>query len=80
MSKDKEIKLKKLLKSEHFLRTVHNKTKYRLVKTLISKYQYKKLDSLDIIESIADDVLTTLSIVGADMYGRYGDEEMGDQE
>ena len=75
MAKNKKVnkdELDELLESEHFLKTVHMKTKYRIVETLVDKYQYKKLDGLDIIEDIADDILKTLSIVGADMYGRYG--------
>tara|TARA_B100000131_G_scaffold225309_1_gene216923 strand:- start:1277 stop:1522 length:246 start_codon:yes stop_codon:yes gene_type:complete len=61
-----------LLNSEHFLKTVHMKTKYYLVKNLVKKYKHKTLDNLDVIEDIADDVMRTLSVVGADMYGRYG--------
>ena len=76
MAKGKKEKLDKLLESEHFLKTLHMKTKYNLVRTLVKKYKHKKLDNLDIIEDIADDVLRTLSLVGADMYGRYGGKDM----
>ena len=66
--------LKELLGSKFFVNTVYMKTKYRLVETLVDKYQYEKLDNMDIIEDMADDIMNVLFITGADMYGRYGGE------
>jgi len=70
MKKDKS--LKEMLDSEFFTNAIYNKTKLRLVKTIVDKYAYEKLDSLDKCEDLADDIMNILFIVGADMYGRYG--------
>ena len=45
---------------------VHNYTKYKLVEMLINRLQEDKLklDNLNAIEDLADDVLTTLAIAG----------------
>ncbi len=41
---------------------VSNYTKFKLVEMLIDKYKDSKLDNLNQIEQIADDVLNTLSL------------------
>jgi hypothetical protein len=45
---------------------VHNYTKYKLVEMLINRLQEDKLklDNLNAIEDLADDVLKTLAIAG----------------
>ena len=45
---------------------VHNYTKYKLVEMLIDRFQEDKikLDNLNSIEDLADDVLKTLAIAG----------------
>ena len=45
---------------------VHNYTKYKLVEMLINRFQEDKikLDNLNAIEDLADDVLKTLAIAG----------------
>ena len=45
---------------------VHNYTKYKLVEMLINRFQEDKikLDNLNSIEDLADDVLKVLSIAG----------------
>jgi len=45
---------------------VHNYTKYKLVEMLINRFQEDKikLDNLNSIEDLADDVLKTLAIAG----------------
>ena len=45
---------------------VHNYTKYKLVEMLIDRFQEDriKLDNLNAIEDLADDVLKVLSIAG----------------
>ena len=68
----KDKSLKDMLDSEFFTNAVYNKTKYQLVKTIVDKYAYQKLDSLQKCEDLADDVINILYVVGADMYGRYG--------
>ena len=45
---------------------VHNYTKFKLVEMLIDRFQEDriKLDNLNAIEDLADDVLKTLAIAG----------------
>ena len=45
---------------------VHNYTKYKLVEMLIDRFQEDriKLDNLNSIEDLADDVLKVLSVAG----------------
>ena len=49
---------------------VHNYTKYKLVEMLINRLQEDKikLDNLNSIEDLADDVLSVLSIAGMKYY------------
>ena len=49
---------------------VHNYTKYKLVEMLIDRFQEDKikLDNLNAIEDLADDVLSVLSIAGMKYY------------
>ena len=44
--------------------SVHNYTKFKLVEMLIDKHKDKKIDNLNMIEQLADDVLKVLSIAG----------------
>tara|TARA_Y100000593_G_scaffold16734_1_gene33255 strand:- start:1126 stop:1329 length:204 start_codon:yes stop_codon:yes gene_type:complete len=48
--------------------SVHNYTKYKLVEMLIDKYKDKKMDNLNQIEQLSDDVLKVLSIAGLKYY------------
>jgi hypothetical protein len=43
---------------------VNNYTKYKVVKMLIDKHQDSKLDNLNSMEQIADDVLKVLAVCG----------------
>ena len=55
--------------TEHQLEQIHNYTKYRVVKALISKHQEgNTLNSIDEIEDVAEDILTILGLVGAKYY------------
>ena len=58
--------------------SVGNYTKYKLVEMLIEKYKDKKIDNLNQIEQLADDVMNTLSICGMKYYqelkGEFKDE------
>jgi len=49
---------------------VHNYTKYKLVEMLIDRFQEDriKLDNLNAIEDLADDVLKVLSVAGMKYY------------
>ena len=43
---------------------VHNYTKYKLVSMLIDKHKDGKLNNLNAIEQVADDVLKVLAVCG----------------
>jgi hypothetical protein len=53
-------------KEDRMYEDVHNYTKYKLVEMLINRLQEDKikLDNLNSIEDLADDVLKTLAIAG----------------
>ena len=53
-------------KEDRMYEDVHNYTKYKLVEMLINRLQEDKikLDNLNSIEDLADDVLKTLTIAG----------------
>ena len=48
--------------------SVGNYTKYKLVSMIIDKYKDKKMDNLNQIEQLADDVLNVLSVCGLKYY------------
>ena len=53
-------------KEDRIYEDVHNYTKYKLVEMLINRFQEDKikLDNLNAIEDLADDVLKVLAIAG----------------
>ena len=53
-------------KEDRIYEDVHNYTKYKLVEMLINRLQEDKLklDNLNSIEDLADDVLKTLALAG----------------
>ena len=55
---------------------VNNYTKYKLVEMLIERHNNKKLklDNLNSIEDLADDILKTLSIAGMKFYSELKEE------
>tara|TARA_R110000782_G_scaffold59979_1_gene124198 strand:- start:162 stop:368 length:207 start_codon:yes stop_codon:yes gene_type:complete len=57
-------------KEDRIYEDVHNYTKYKLVEMLINRLQEDKikLDNLNSIEDLADDVLSVLSIAGMKYY------------
>ena len=58
--------------------SVGNYTKYKLVSMLIDKYKDKKMDNLNQIEQLADDVMNVLTVCGMKYYqemkGKFNDE------
>ena len=58
--------------------SVGNYTKYKLVEMLIEKHKDKKMDNLNQIEKLADDVMNVLSMCGMKYYqqlkGKFKDE------
>ena len=57
-------------KEDKIYEDVHAYTKYKLVEMLINRFQEDKtkLDNLNAIEDLADDVLSVLSIAGMKYY------------
>ena len=57
-------------KEDRIYEDVHAYTKYKLVEMLINRFQEDKtkLDNLNAIEDLADDVLKVLSIAGLKYY------------
>ncbi len=47
-----------------YLERLHNTTKYYLVKMFIDKYKDKKIQNLNVMEELAEDVLKVLDKVG----------------
>ena len=47
-----------------YLERLHNLTKFKLVEMLIDKYKDKKLQTLNVMEELAEDVLEVLNKVG----------------
>ena len=43
---------------------LHNLTKYKLVEMLINKYKDKKIQNLNVMEELAEDILVVLDKVG----------------
>ena len=66
------------MNDDRLYESVGNYTKYKLVEMLIEKHKDSKLDSLNAIEQVADDVMNTLSICGLKYYqelkGEFKDE------
>ena len=60
------------MSEKKFYEEVHNYTKFKLVEMLIERFNNKKLklDNLNSIEDLADDVLDILSICGLKFYSQ----------
>ena len=54
--------------------SVHNYTKYKIIQILIDKYKDTKLDNLNQIEQLADDVLKVLSLCGMKYYSELKED------
>jgi len=59
------------MNKEKLYEDIHNYTKYKLVEMLIEKHKDSKLDSLNAIEQVSDDVLDILSLCGLKYYGQF---------
>ena len=66
------------MSNDKLYESVGNYTKYKLVSMIIDKYKDKKMDNLNQIEQLADDVLNVLSVCGLKYYqelkGEFKDE------
>lgn len=56
------------VKKDKVYEEVGNYTKFKMVERLISKHKDTTLDSMDKIESLADDMLGVLSMCGMKFY------------
>ncbi len=58
--------------------SVNNYTKYKLVEMLIEKHKDKKMDNMNKIQQLADDVMNVLTVCGLKYYqelkGKFKDE------
>ena len=54
--------------------SVGNYTKYKLVEMLIEKHKDSKLDNLNAIEQVADDVCNVLSVCGLKYYNELKEQ------
>ena len=53
---------------------VNNYTKYKLVQMLIEKYKDKKIDNMNFIEELSDDILKVLAVAGMKYYNELRGE------
>ena len=56
--------LENVIMNEQEYERLHNLTKFKLVEMLIDKYKDKKLQNLNVMEELAEDVLEVLNKVG----------------
>tara|TARA_Y100000593_G_scaffold73231_1_gene134527 strand:- start:38 stop:241 length:204 start_codon:yes stop_codon:yes gene_type:complete len=63
--------------SDELYEKVNQYTKYKLVEMLIEKHKDKKLDNLNAIDQLADDVLGILSLCGMKYYQELNDDFNG---
>ena len=66
-------------KQDRFYEEIHNYTKYKLVEMLIDRFNdcKTKVDDLNSIEDLADDVLEILAICGLKYYGKMKRNNIG---
>ena len=55
---------------DKFFEEVNNYTKFKLVEMLIEKHKGKKLDNLNMIEDLSEDILDTLTLCGLKFYSK----------
>ena len=52
------------MENKKVFKEVNNYTKYKLVMMLIEKYKDKKIDNINLIEELSDDILKVLAVAG----------------
>ena len=62
------------MENKKVFKDVNNYTKYKLVQMLIEKYKDIKLDNINLIEQLSDDVLKVLAVVGMKYYSELREE------
>ena len=63
-----------MIDNDALYNNVHNYTKYKIIQILIDKYKDTKLDNLNLIEQLSDDILKVLSICGMKYYGELKED------
>ena len=56
------------MENKKVFKDVNNYTKYKLVQMLIEKYKDKKIDNINLIEKMAEDILKVLAVAGMKYY------------
>jgi len=59
---------------EHFIEQVTNYTKYKLIEMLIEKHKDCKLDNLNAMEQLSDNILDVLNLCGLKFYGEMSND------
>ena len=57
-------------KREKLYEDIHNYTRFKLVEMLIEKHKDSKLDNMNAIEQLSEDVLDVLTLCGLKFYGK----------
>ena len=62
------------MENKKIFKDVNNYTKYKLVQMLINKYKDTKLDNINLIEQMSEDILKVLAIAGMKYYNELKGE------
>ena len=62
------------MENKKVFKDVNNYTKYKLVQMLIEKYKDKKIDIMNFIEQMSEDILKVLAIAGMKYYNELKGE------
>jgi len=62
------------MENKKVFKDVNNYTKYKLVQMLIEKYKDKKIDNINLIEQMAEDIFKVLAIAGMKYYNELKGE------
>jgi len=62
------------MENKKVFKDVNNYTKYKLVQMLIEKYKDKKIDNMNLIEKMAEDILKVLAVAGMKYYNELRGE------
>ena len=62
------------MENKKIFKDVNNYTKYKLVQMLIEKYKDKKIDNINLIEQLSDDILKVLAVAGMKYYSELREE------
>jgi len=62
------------MENKKVFKDVNNYTKYKLVQMLIEKYKDKKIDNINLIEQLSDDILKVLAVAGMKYYSELREE------